>query len=96
MKVNTAPPSRIAVPATRPSAFRAPWSPEPVSARPPLADVDPPEDDEPPPDAPLACSAVSSVRETAVLSGVQVVVVPMASTVRTPGESVDSPVAPGL
>ncbi|CAM5343382.1 hypothetical protein SALBM311S_07731 [Streptomyces alboniger] len=57
---------------------------------------DPEEPAEPPPDAPLACSAVSSLRETSDLVGVQVVVVPRALTVRTPGDSVDSPLAPGL
>lgn len=105
MKVKTAPPSRTAVPATSARAFRAPWSCAPVSARPPDADVEAPPDDVPPPpldeppeppEAPLACSVVSRVRETSVRSGVQVVVVPSASMVSTPGESVEEPLAPGL
>jgi hypothetical protein len=48
------------------------------------------------PDAPLACSVVSRVSETSDFVGVQVVVVPRALTVRTPGDSVDVPLAPGL
>ena len=55
-----------------------------------------PPEPEVPPDAPPSCSSVVRVREASVLSGLQVVVVPRALIVRTPGDSVDSPVAPGL
>ncbi len=106
--VKSAAPSRIAVPATRPRAFSVPWSPAPVSARPPEPEVpvppdaaEPPEvevppDAEVPPAAPPGCSVVSRRSETAVFVGVHVVVVPSALTVSTPGDSVEVPLAPGV
>ncbi len=60
--------------------------------------LEPPEPPEPlPPETPPCCAVVSSWREApGSFAGVQVVVVPSALTVRTPGVSVAFPLAPGL